>query len=511
MVNTLPFADIEVPCLGFGAMGLSFGLGSNLSYEEAEPGLLKAIESFGKMLYFTSLEPFRVLLLGAVVAAHLKWRELINTVLPDPYLDEVFHIPQARAYWDGRWSHWDPKITTPPALYYYSWVINRPRTLLDPDFELTTGDLRFVNFITLYILLVSLYMWKRISKQQARDGSVLQREFAIVSSPLIFFFSGLYYTDLFSALTVVITYTFWSASTRATGHFPNTATSLLQHIFQGNEDFILQLFSDLWPSISLLAAFTGFVIGNGGVVLGDKSNHVATVHLAQMLYFWPAVVFFSWPAVLPSLVGIITSASSKVQLRARFPRTATVLCLLVIFALVVRFNTVIHPFILADNRHYTFYIFRILRQPLIKYTAVPIYFICAWLCISALGKPTHQGKAPSEEDVQVSWVIIFLISTGLSLVTAPLVEPRYFLIPWLIWRMHLPDITDDISPQQRQKSNKEKATSPGIGPTLRYLVQYSTWIELFWYAFINAITCWMFLYRGFSWPQEPGKVQRFMW
>ncbi|KAH8424972.1 putative aldo-keto reductase (YakC) [Aspergillus melleus] len=44
MVNTLPFRDIQVPSPGFGAMGLSFGLGSNLSLDEAEPVLLKAIE-----------------------------------------------------------------------------------------------------------------------------------------------------------------------------------------------------------------------------------------------------------------------------------------------------------------------------------------------------------------------------------------------------------------------------------------------------------------------------------
>lgn len=44
MVKTLPFADLHVPSPGFGAMGLSFGLGSNLSLEEAEPVLLKAIE-----------------------------------------------------------------------------------------------------------------------------------------------------------------------------------------------------------------------------------------------------------------------------------------------------------------------------------------------------------------------------------------------------------------------------------------------------------------------------------
>ncbi|KAI9152282.1 Aldo/keto reductase [Paramyrothecium foliicola] len=44
MVKTLPFADLQVASPGFGAMGLSFGLGSNLSLEEAEPVLLKAIE-----------------------------------------------------------------------------------------------------------------------------------------------------------------------------------------------------------------------------------------------------------------------------------------------------------------------------------------------------------------------------------------------------------------------------------------------------------------------------------
>ncbi|KAM0330153.1 hypothetical protein ACHAQA_004326 [Verticillium albo-atrum] len=44
MVHTLPFADVQVPSPGFGAMGISFGLGSNLTLEQAEPVLLKAIE-----------------------------------------------------------------------------------------------------------------------------------------------------------------------------------------------------------------------------------------------------------------------------------------------------------------------------------------------------------------------------------------------------------------------------------------------------------------------------------
>ncbi|KAF2023252.1 putative oxidoreductase [Setomelanomma holmii] len=45
MVKTLQFqADLQVPSPGFGAMGLSHGMGTRLSSEQAEPVLLKAIE-----------------------------------------------------------------------------------------------------------------------------------------------------------------------------------------------------------------------------------------------------------------------------------------------------------------------------------------------------------------------------------------------------------------------------------------------------------------------------------
>ena len=46
MTATLPFgkSGLQVPQPGFGAMGISFGLGNSMSLEEAEPVLLKAIE-----------------------------------------------------------------------------------------------------------------------------------------------------------------------------------------------------------------------------------------------------------------------------------------------------------------------------------------------------------------------------------------------------------------------------------------------------------------------------------
>lgn len=44
MVSFQQFGNIKVPVPGFGAMGISFGLGNNLTLEQAEPVLLKAIE-----------------------------------------------------------------------------------------------------------------------------------------------------------------------------------------------------------------------------------------------------------------------------------------------------------------------------------------------------------------------------------------------------------------------------------------------------------------------------------
>lgn len=64
------------------------------------------------------------------------WLKLVTRAVPEPYLvstsnspfslastrsnmtqDEVFHIPQAQVYCEGRYRDWDDKITTPPGLF----------------------------------------------------------------------------------------------------------------------------------------------------------------------------------------------------------------------------------------------------------------------------------------------------------------------------------------------------------------------------------------------------------
>lgn len=155
----------------------------------------------------------RLVLLSGIVNAHVYWTRLVNSIVPDPYLDEVFHIPQAQAYWAGNWTTWDPKITTPPATYIFSSLVTGAWKPFTRSFEQTTTDLRTVNFFSLYALLIGLYGLSTVVIRQPQGNDILPKEFVIIAFPLLVFFSSLYYTDVFSALTVVLTYLCWGCGT----------------------------------------------------------------------------------------------------------------------------------------------------------------------------------------------------------------------------------------------------------------------------------------------------------
>ncbi|TAQ85008.1 hypothetical protein B7494_g6664 [Chlorociboria aeruginascens] len=208
----------------------------------------------------------------------------------------------------------------------------------------------------------------------------------------------------------------------------------------------------------------------------------------------------------------MTAQSSKSIYRVLLASVYTTIALLATLV-IIKYNTIIHPFTLADNRHYVFYVFRytILRHSLIRYLLAPIYLLCLYLAYSTLAgpsrtiefkpsssKPTpkskildHTQEMQQAEGPTTSFFLILLLSTSLSLVTAPLVEPRYFIIPWLFWRLHIPS----SSPEAKKMAS----------------IDYVLLFETVWFLAINAVTGYVFLYRGFEWVQEEGKVQRFMW
>jgi len=154
-----------------------------------------------------------LLLLGA----QIEWLRRVQSAIPEPYLDEVFHMPQADTYWKGHWSQWNDKITTPPGLYIWSIFVSKIFSVDSRSDTLTPYQLRTTSVITLYLLTLSCAVWMIVGGKSPRSDGRLPQPLALHAFPLLFFFSGLYYTDVFSAFTVMSTYCLWQAGLQQEG------------------------------------------------------------------------------------------------------------------------------------------------------------------------------------------------------------------------------------------------------------------------------------------------------
>jgi alpha-1,2-glucosyltransferase len=154
------------------------------------------------------------------------WLTRVNSVVPEPYLDEAFHVPQAQAYWHHKWTHWDPKITTPPGVYLWSYVLCACALFLrGSPTELNAEVLRSTNVaaaaVFLPLRLQTLLDTLRKVRNTRPSGAWLSHTVLnICLFPPLFFFSGLYYTDILALLVVIEAYN-WdlkrSASVASTG------------------------------------------------------------------------------------------------------------------------------------------------------------------------------------------------------------------------------------------------------------------------------------------------------
>lgn len=149
--------------------------------------------------------PFALLLIPV-------WRTQVQAEVPQPYLDEVFHVPQAQAYWNHQWTHWDPKITTPPGLYLWSYLLYAGLLLLrGPPTQLDTEALRTTNVATTAIFLpwrlqALLDAIHKVRNTRPLGASLSHTVLNICLFPPLFFFSALYYTDILALLVVIEAY-----------------------------------------------------------------------------------------------------------------------------------------------------------------------------------------------------------------------------------------------------------------------------------------------------------------
>lgn len=68
------------------------------------------------------------------------------------------------------------------------------------------------------------------------------------------------------------------------------------------------LLETIAPYAAVLAGFAAFVAWNGGIVLGDKSNHIPTVHVPQAYYFLGFSTVLGWPILVSGQGGPVALA-----------------------------------------------------------------------------------------------------------------------------------------------------------------------------------------------------------
>uniref|UniRef100_A0AC35UAV1 Dolichyl-P-Glc:Glc2Man9GlcNAc2-PP-dolichol alpha-1,2-glucosyltransferase n=1 Tax=Rhabditophanes sp. KR3021 TaxID=114890 RepID=A0AC35UAV1_9BILA len=381
---------------------------------------------------------------------------LINNVVPEPYMDEIFHISQTRKYCNGDFS-WNPMITTPPALYLLSL----------PFF---CNKERFFNSM-LYSLAKKLFI-------ESKFETVLT-SFTIITLPVLFQSTTLFYTDLLSLVSVFLAFS--SKQTSATVFFAiallTRQTNIVWVLFylgvQGVTSFnfkkpFYSAFELLRKNILILVLIFSSVYyvifyNDAKIVLGDHKAHKPVLHLPQLAYF----MVFCTASSVPIVIENFSKTFSFIK---RYWFTA--IALNIAFLIAVHQFTYAHPYLLADNRHYTFYIWRkiIMRNQNMKYYLTPIYVYCTMFVLSMVKK------------ISVLIVLGAFVSTALCIVPAGLLEFRYFIIPYILWRISF--------------RTKNKIT----------LIA-----ELLLTALINVFVIYMFLKKPFVWPSEPNQLQRFMW
>lgn len=464
-------------------------------------------------------------------------------------MDEPFHVPQAQAYCAGDFGYWDPKITTPLGLYIVSVILKRFFIV-----KCSLPTLRLTPLLFLLLLPLILTRLVAFHKRQHPPGWLNPTPEAVILAmhPLVFFYGFLYYTDVpslfmvvttivlaqeerhwLAALTGALSCTFrqtniiwvmyaYAASQltylryRRTGvrlYDPPvgeaTMTSLPQAVLS-----LLSLLPDFVPAFLpyafVLAGFGAFLVWNGGIVLGDKSNHTPALHVPQLYYLLAAATVFSWPVLLR-----VRDLPRKVWHRM-FGSVARILCtttLCAIICVTINLYTIHHPFLLADNRHYTFYLWRrvILVHPVVKYLLAPAYLAMGWTWWVAVGDSEVMGGT----EASLLQTILIPLAAAPTLLPAPLLEPRYFVVPLVLARALLVGLGEGVAPGQG--GGKEASGAGGVGGEggaaggdkcardwLRLSPTASLVLEFSWYALINAATLYVFVYL-------PRGEIRFMW
>ena len=265
--------------------------------------------------------------------------------------------------------------------------------------------------------------------------------------------------------------------------------------------------------VILFVGFIGFIIWNDySIVLGDKSNHVFSIHLAQILYLVGLLILFKFLPNILDYKGFFAKITHDYIYSERYNITKLII-FLVIFFIFQHYFTYIHPFILSDNRHYSFYFNRyIINRKYIKYILTPLASFGLYFIIR---ETIYKNR------LTLYWFISYFICCFMVLVPTPLFEFRYFILPIIIFLLNylspyltLLSIIDEqiFNRLQILYKKQNNITTLPLKNLIFYIIYYINWnhyINILLYIFIDCVTVYIFIAKPFTW--NDGSIARFMW
>ena len=467
-----------------------------------------------------------VVAVAAVVIVHNSMRNV------EPYMDEIYHVPQAQRFCANKWGRddWDGKITTFPGIYIVAYAFTNALNIVSPT-GCAGGDtciqpcsvqaLRAMNvaFGCLTLLLL-LYIVRSL---RVRGISPTMKEMNVTPSPiyhipytmyqisrnntteisyLLFLYPAsylyyfMYYTDAASLFMTLCAYgasqhlreahskssSGSSASLFArqfAAHAINCAAILMRQtnaiwvlffgatlalqelarmdagVTEGQLTItphllrkVLREVSDTsnfkrlvyvcWPYILPVGCAVIVFAYNGSVTLGDKENHRFFLHLAMplhMIFIFSLLDGWLLRSALRRLLGVGSSAGEAPPTpffvagrswrewlqsqRPALPGRRSLLahcCGLLSVCSALGFFSLGHIFVLSDNRHYTYYLWkRMLSSRPLRMCLGFVYYPCAYTFFKRM-----------EAKKGTLWTAGFAAAAGLTLIPSPLLELRYF-------------------------------------------------------------------------------------
>ena len=153
------------------------------------------------------------LLYSCYVASLGLVHALLMSIVPEPYMDEPFHLRQTQEYCAGRWDVWDEKITTFPGLYILgaaaagairSLVAVMALSAEAADSACSLSSLRALNLLPAALAPWLIYELLRLRHPSASARDLKANAAVMSLLPTHFFFHFLYYTDSASTCSVLV-------------------------------------------------------------------------------------------------------------------------------------------------------------------------------------------------------------------------------------------------------------------------------------------------------------------